>query len=107
MRDIGEVDAQRDKVFQREHNIHHEEYHDDDPLKDTIEACPACHKRIENQKLLVRFGSMNKNQKRDVTIRVRKRTKEKLKSMGVSGNDNDDVIFMLIDFYEKHHKGHD
>jgi hypothetical protein len=27
--------------------------------------------------------------------------------MGVSGNDNDDVIFMLIDFYEKHHKGHD
>jgi hypothetical protein len=35
---MGEVDAQRDKVFQREHNIHHEEYHDDDPLKDAIEA---------------------------------------------------------------------
>jgi hypothetical protein len=23
--------------------IHHKEYHDDDPLKDTIELCPSCH----------------------------------------------------------------
>ena len=24
-------------------HMHHIEYHDDDPLKDTIELCPACH----------------------------------------------------------------
>ncbi len=34
-------------------NIHHfAEYHDDDPLKDTIELCPSCHwkehKRLES-----------------------------------------------------------
>ena len=28
---------------------------------------------------------------------------EKLKTMGSSGNDNDDVIYMLIDFWEKNH----
>lgn len=24
-------------------NMHHLQYHDDDPLKDTIELCPSCH----------------------------------------------------------------
>ncbi len=26
-------------------NIHHEKYHDDDPLKDTIELCVGCHRK--------------------------------------------------------------
>jgi len=52
---------------------------------------------------LSRGGSMHTDEKRDVTIRVRKWTKSKLKTMGASGNDNDDVIYMLIDFWEKNH----
>lgn len=52
--------------------------------------------------ILSRGGSLHTKEKRDVTIRVRKWTKDKLKTMGASGNDNDDVIFMLIDFWEKH-----
>jgi hypothetical protein len=54
--------------------------------------------------ILSRGGSLHTKEKRDVTIRVRKWTKEKLKTMGSSGNDNDDVIFMLIEFWEKHHR---
>lgn len=57
--------------------------------------------------ILSRGGSYHKDQKRDVTIRVRTWTKEKLKSMGVSGNDSDDIIFSLIEFWEKHHKQND
>ncbi len=26
-------------------HIHHIVYHDDDPLKDTIELCPSCHRK--------------------------------------------------------------
>jgi hypothetical protein len=63
----------------------------------------------ENLKLeiLSRGGSLHTKEKRDVTIRVRKWTKEKLKTMGSSGNDNDDVIFQLIEFWEKHHRQYD
>ena len=46
---------------------------------------------------------MHTEEKRDVTIRVRRWTKEKLKTLGSSGNDNDDVIYMLIEFWEKNH----
>jgi hypothetical protein len=53
--------------------------------------------------VLSRGGSLHTDEKRDVTIRVRSWTKEKLKTMGSSGNDNDDVIYMLIDFWEKNH----
>ena len=52
---------------------------------------------------LSRGGSLHTKEKRDVTIRVRSWTKEKLKSLGTSGNDNDDVIYMLIEFWEKNH----
>jgi hypothetical protein len=47
---------------------------------------------------LSRGGSLHTKEKREVTIRVRKWTKEKLKTMGSSGNDNDDVIYTLIEF---------
>jgi hypothetical protein len=53
--------------------------------------------------ILSRGGSLHTDEKRDVTIRVRSWTKEKLKTMGASGNDNDDVIYMLIEFWEKNH----
>jgi len=53
--------------------------------------------------ILSRGGSLHTKEKRDVTIRVRSWTKEKLKSLGTSGNDNDDVIYMLIEFWEKNH----
>ena len=54
--------------------------------------------------ILSRGRSLHADEKRDVTIRVRRWTKEKLKTMDASGNDNDDMIFMLIDFWEQHHK---
>ncbi len=59
--------------------------------------------QLKTEAVLSRGGSLHTDEKRDVTIRVRKWTKEKLKQLGTSGNDNDDVIFMLIDFWEKHH----
>jgi hypothetical protein len=37
--------------------------------------------------ILSRGGSLNTQEKRDVTIRVRKWTKEKLKKMGTSGKE--------------------
>jgi hypothetical protein len=40
-------------------------------------------------------------------IRVRDWTYEKLGEMGSSKDDKDDVIFFLIDFWEKHHKRHE
>lgn len=55
-------------------------------------------------RIVSRGGSLHTKEKRDVTIRVRKWTKDKLKTMGSSGNDNDDVIYMLIEFWEKNHK---
>jgi hypothetical protein len=54
--------------------------------------------------ILSRGGSLHTDEKRDVTIRVRRWTKDKLKKLGTSGNDNDDVIFTLIEFWEEHHK---
>jgi hypothetical protein len=46
--------------------------------------------------ILSRGGSMHTKEKRDVTIRVRSWTKDKLKDYGTSGNDNDDVIWILM-----------
>ena len=36
-------------------HIHHVEYHDDDPLRNTIESCPACH-GVEHR--VARFGKV-------------------------------------------------
>ncbi len=49
-------------------------------------------------------GSLHTEEKRDVTISVMRWTMEKLKQLGTSGNNNDDVMYMLIDFWEKHHR---
>jgi hypothetical protein len=43
-------------------------------------------------------------EKRDRVIRVRQWTYDKLGEFGSSKNDFDDVIFTLIEFWEKHHK---
>jgi hypothetical protein len=44
---------------------------------------------------------MHTKEKRDVTIRVRSWTKDKLKDYGTSGNDNDDVIFILMQDHDE------
>ena len=31
--------------------MHHTEYHDDDPLKDTIELCVSCHMKLEKTRM--------------------------------------------------------
>ena len=51
--------------------------------------------------ILSRGGSMHTKEKRDVTIRVRSWTKDKLKDYGTSGNDNDDVIFLLMQDHDE------
>jgi hypothetical protein len=54
--------------------------------------------------ILSRGGNLHKDEKRDKVIRVRQWTYEKLGELGSSKNDFDDVIFTLIEFWEKHHK---
>jgi hypothetical protein len=38
----GQSNAQTGKIYKTTH-IHHESYHTENPLKDTIEVCPRCH----------------------------------------------------------------
>jgi hypothetical protein len=54
--------------------------------------------------ILSRGGSLHKDKKRDRVIRVRQWTYDRLGELGSSKNDFDDVIFTLIEFWEKHHK---
>lgn len=53
---------------------------------------------------LSRGGSLHKDEKRDRVIRVRQWTYDRLGQLGSSKNDFDDVIFTLMEFWEKHHK---
>jgi hypothetical protein len=39
----GQINGQSGKIC-RMTNMHHEEYHDENPLKDAIEACVRCHR---------------------------------------------------------------
>jgi hypothetical protein len=80
---MGEVDAQRGKVYKRRHHRHHEEYDDNDVLAHTIEACAACHRRIENQKGLARGGIYNKSQPRNKVIRLLQNTCDRIKGAWV------------------------
>ncbi len=104
---LGEVNAQRDKTYRRGHHIHHESYHDDNPLKDTIEFCPSCHRVVENQKGLARGGIYNKHQPRTKVVRVLQETYDRLKKRGQFGMDFDDVVTKVLDDLEKceEHKG--
>ena len=54
--------------------------------------------------ILSRGGNLHKGEKRDKVIRVRQWTYDRLGELGSSKNDFDDVIFTLIEFWEKHHK---
>jgi hypothetical protein len=54
--------------------------------------------------ILSRGGNLHKSEKRDKVIRVRQWTYDRLGELGSSKNDFDDVIFTLIEFWEKHHK---
>ena len=55
------------------------------------------------RKQLARGGSFHKDQKRDRVLRVREWTYNRLGELGSSRNDYDDVISMLIEFWEKEH----
>jgi hypothetical protein len=100
---MDEVDAQRNKVYQRAHNIHHEAYDDNDVLSHTIEACPACHRRVQNNKTkgFSKFGSLHKNERRTDPIRITMQTYDKLSKLGSSKHDNDDVIFILMQDHDE------
>ena len=55
------------------------------------------------RKQLARGGSLHNDQKRDRVIRAREWTYNRLGELGSSRNDYDDVISMLIEFWEKEH----
>lgn len=53
-------------------DMHHIEYHDDNPLRDTIELCGLCHRRVErlDKKFMLKvLDSLGiKNHKRGIKI---------------------------------------
>ena len=55
------------------------------------------------RKQLARGGSFHNDQKRDTVIRVREWKSNRLGELGSSRNDYDDVISMLIEFWENEH----
>lgn len=67
---------------------------------------PLIHSKPKQQlkEELARGSSLHKDEKRERVIRVRQWTYDKLGEFGSSRDDFDDVIFTLIEFWEKHHK---
>jgi hypothetical protein len=61
-------------------------------------------KQIQDQ-ILARGGIDNKDEIREKTIRVRKRTYDELRDIGKMGMDFDDVITKLLKEYKERHKG--
>jgi hypothetical protein len=45
----GQINALTGKFCRLTHMAHISYYHDDDPLKDTIELCESCHHRYDAQ----------------------------------------------------------
>lgn len=44
---VGEINVQIDKLCKRT-SVAHMSYHDDNPLKDTIELCVSCHRKFDS-----------------------------------------------------------
>jgi hypothetical protein len=45
---VGQINAQMDNKLCKRTNLAHLAYHEDDPLKDTLEACVSCHCIYDN-----------------------------------------------------------
>jgi hypothetical protein len=59
----------------------------------------------EQEQILARGGTENKDEIREKTIRVRKWTYDELREIGKMGMDFDDVITKLLKEYKERHKG--
>jgi hypothetical protein len=53
---------------------------------------------------LARGGMRHKDEKRTKIVRLRESTFSELRKLGEMGNDTDDIVSMLLEFWEKHHK---
>ena len=59
----------------------------------------------EQEQILARGGTENKDENREKTIRIRKWTYDELREIGKMGMDFDDVITKLLKEYKERHKG--
>jgi hypothetical protein len=80
--------------------MHHEIYDDNDPLANTIELCPKCHRRAHFE------GYVRK----DINVKVKKDVHQRLKRLLYRQpsewteddvSDHGDVIEKLLDHWEK------
>jgi hypothetical protein len=49
------INSKGKKAYTKKIDIHHIQYHEDEPLKDTIEICRSCHSKITWKKLELIF----------------------------------------------------
>jgi RNase P subunit RPR2 len=81
--------------------MHHESYHDNDPLKDTIELCVSCHKKRHSEI----------NEKRDKLVRIRSRLYDEMVNSALAkqfGVDFDDICSEVWESWKREHrKGND
>ena len=49
-------------------------------------------------------GKYHRDQPRSKNVRLREETYARLKKWGDMDNDVDDLVSLMLDFYEKHHK---
>jgi hypothetical protein len=92
---MGEVNAQRDKRYQRGHHMHHDQYDDNDVLAYTMEVCPSCHRKLDNYK-----RGLHKEPRRK-QIRITEDLYQELARLGDLTNDWQDVIAFLWKFYKE------
>jgi hypothetical protein len=90
---VGTVHPVSGKVYDVTH-MHHNTYHDDAPLKDTIEECPLCHGRIRWE------GYKPKKPKEMKTIRVEPEVQDMLsKFVERIGETYGDVVKRIAEHY--------
>jgi hypothetical protein len=53
---------------------------------------------------MARGGMRHKDEKRTKIVRLRESTFEALRKWGEMGNDTDDIVSMMLEFWEKGHK---
>jgi hypothetical protein len=76
---------------------HHYSYHDEDPLKDTIEVCPKCHGKAESETIHKAGDTRVFNLKVDVA------THKLIGEIGKLGETYGDVIKrVLFDYLARH-----
>lgn len=67
--------------------MHHMQYHDDDPLRDTIELCVQCHRKIPKSEIPVKKKMLKGRKKGEMKVnnkRIKKDIDRLLKELGLN-----------------------